>query len=81
MKPVLTDKTILRLQKITGQPISRGIDKTINSVLDQFDDLKTKTPDKKNGESSELKIIGRDCECVIEESNQKPDTDERQNDK
>lgn len=81
MKPVLTDKTILRLQKITGQPISRGIDKTINSVLDQFDDLKASVPDTKNGESNELKIIGLDCQCEMVEDNQKPDEDERQNDK
>lgn len=37
MKPVLSDKTVLRIQNITGQPISRGIDKAINSILDRLE--------------------------------------------
>ena len=57
MKPVLTDKTVLRLQEATGRPISRGMDKTINSMLDQLDNLKEKNPnDCKCDVSKESKI-------------------------
>ena len=75
---MINDKTILRLQKITGQPISRGIDKTINTVLDQLDVLKASNPDPQENESKEVKIIGRDCKCEFVEADQKSDEDESQ---
>jgi len=86
MKPVLNDKTVLRLQKATGLPVSRGVDKTINSVLDQLEELKTNNPETKNDEPASETVETLDCKCknveIVEEAetqNQKSDEDESQN--
>jgi len=72
MKPVLNDKTILRLQEATGLPISRGVDKTINSMLDQLEELKTNNPETKNDETASETIETLDCKCknveIVEEA-------------
>lgn len=71
MKPVLNDKTILRLQEATGLPISRGVDKTINSMLDQLEELKTNNPETKNDEQASETIEKLECKCknveIVEE--------------
>jgi len=40
MKPVLSDDTVMRIQKIIDTPISRGMDSAINKCLDKLDELK-----------------------------------------
>ena len=40
MQANLTDETVFRLEKLVKRPISRGLDKTINEVLDNFERLK-----------------------------------------
>lgn len=66
---MINDKTVLRLQKATGLPVSRGVDKTINSMLDQLDDLKKNNPETKNDElaSGTIKKIDCECENVVQE--------------
>jgi len=60
---VINDKTVLRLQKATGLPVSRGVDKTINSMLDQLEELKTNNPETKNDETSNETEETLDCKC------------------
>jgi hypothetical protein len=37
MNAKLNDKTVMRISRILDQPISRGIDKAINSCLDKIE--------------------------------------------
>ena len=37
MNGIIKTETIHRLEKITGQPISRGVDKSINICLDKLE--------------------------------------------
>lgn len=62
MKPVLTDKTVLRLQEATGTPISRGVDKTINTMLDQLESFNGKNP--KTTEDKAVETF-TDCQCDV----------------
>ena len=42
MKPVIRNETVLRIQKIVNEPISRGMDLAINKCLDKLDEFETK---------------------------------------
>ncbi len=42
MKPVIRNETVLRIQKIVNEPISRGMDLAINKCLDKLDKFETK---------------------------------------
>ena len=37
MKAELTDNTVYRLQRLSGRPISKGVDKILNQVLDELE--------------------------------------------
>jgi len=63
LKPVISNKTIFRLQAITGEPVSRGLDKTINTVLDQ---LESRNVDQTERNKNSEDVV---CECS-EESNE-----------
>ena len=39
MNAFLRSETVFRIQKITGKPISRGLDKAITEILDEFEKL------------------------------------------
>jgi len=41
MKPVIKNQTVMRIQKIVDEPISRGMDSAINKCLDKLDEFKT----------------------------------------
>ena len=60
MKPVIKDTTVLRLQEATGLPISRGVDKSINAMLDQLDSFKDKSLETTDSKSDETSI---ECQC------------------
>jgi len=84
MKPVINDKTVLRLQKATGQPVSRGMDKTINTVLDQLEVLKTNNKVTQDNQTSNPARVKMECfidnnKAIVEEEDQK--NGESQNDK
>ncbi len=74
MKPVLTDKTVLRLQEATGLPISRGVDKTINTMLDQLESFNGKNPKTTDSKSDET---SNDCQCDISEKNKVTDEEKK----
>lgn len=40
MKPNLSDKTVLRIQEMTDEPVTRGMDKAINQCLDELEQLR-----------------------------------------
>ena len=40
MNAKLSESTVKRIEKNTDRPISRGMDKAVNDVLDQLDSLK-----------------------------------------
>ena len=61
MKPVLKDETVLRIQDMTQEPISRGMDKSINQCLDELEELR----EKQNGKPQVL-TCGRMEELVNE---------------
>ncbi|MCH7560004.1 MAG: hypothetical protein IIC67_01310 [Thaumarchaeota archaeon] len=42
MNAKLNDKTVMRISQILNQPISRGIDKAINSCLDKLEKSQVK---------------------------------------
>ena len=42
MKPNIKDETVMRVQDITNEPVSRGMDKAINQCLDELEDLRKK---------------------------------------
>ena len=42
MKPVIKNQTVMRIQKIIDEPISRGMDSAINKCLDELDEFKAK---------------------------------------
>jgi len=56
---------VLRIQKATGIPVSRGMDRTINAMLDQLEELKSnnnppkpaKEPQNSNSEPIELQCM------------------------
>ncbi len=41
MKPVLTDGTVMRIEKTIDKPVSRSMDSAINECLDELDELRT----------------------------------------
>jgi hypothetical protein len=49
MNAKLNDKTVMRISQILNQPISRGIDKAINSCLDKI--VKPKGVQRNGGEN------------------------------
>ncbi|AFS83140.1 hypothetical protein [Candidatus Nitrosopumilus sediminis] len=40
MNCILSDNTVFRIQKITGKPISRGFEKAILEILDDYEKIK-----------------------------------------
>lgn len=42
LKPNLKDETVMRVQELTNEPISRGMDKAINQCLDELEKLRAK---------------------------------------
>ena len=59
LKPLIRDETVLRVQEIIDEPISRGMDSAINKCLDKLDALKA---EKTNGENPKLPCwIESDC--------------------
>jgi len=42
MKATLRNDTVFRVQKFTGIPVSRGMDKAINQILDELESLRKK---------------------------------------
>jgi len=40
LKPNLKDETVMRIQEMTNEPISRGMDKSINHCLDELEELR-----------------------------------------
>lgn len=39
MKPVITDETVMRIEKTIDEPVTRGMDSAINKCLDRLDEL------------------------------------------
>lgn len=39
MQPSISYQTIFRLQKLTGKPLRRGFDTTLNEILDDYEKL------------------------------------------
>ena len=42
LKPNIKDETVMRVQDITQEPISRGMDSAINRCLDELEELRKK---------------------------------------
>jgi len=48
MKPIIKNQTVIRIQKMIDEPISRGFDSAINKCLDELDKFKLKQKEKGN---------------------------------
>jgi hypothetical protein len=46
MNVIISDKTVFRIQKLANKPISRGFDKTINEIFDEYEQLSDGLPKK-----------------------------------
>ena len=42
MNAKLSDQLIFRIEKLYGKPISRGIDKVLNEILDNYEEKRKK---------------------------------------
>ena len=60
MKPVISDNTVMRIEKTIDEPVSRGMDSAINKCLDELDELKK----ERNG-----RPIVRSCDRLEELTN------------
>ena len=40
MNAKLTDETVFRIEKLCGKPISRGLDKVLNEIFDNYEGKK-----------------------------------------
>lgn len=56
LKPNIEDSTSLRVQQLTGKPLTKGFDKHINALCDEVEDLRNEV----NGTPQVKKL---DCMC------------------
>ena len=57
LKPNIQDDTALRVQEITGQPLTKGFDKQINALCDEIDEKRKENNHTPNG------VEKIDCLC------------------
>lgn len=57
MKPVVQDQTALRIQKLTGQPLTKGFDKQVNALCDEIEEIRNGDNPTPNG------VEKLDCMC------------------
>ena len=58
LKPNIQNNTALRVQGLTGQPLTKGFDKQVNSLCDEIDSVrKEKEPEHEPG------FKKADCMC------------------
>ena len=43
MNAILSDATVYRIQKLVNKPISRGLDKALSTILDDYENLLRKS--------------------------------------
>ncbi|KAG2473373.1 MAG: hypothetical protein NPMRTHETA2_1260016 [Nitrosopumilales archaeon] len=57
LKPNIQDDTALRVQKLTGQPLTRGFDQHINKLCDEVEEQRNENNHTPNG------VKKLDCMC------------------